>query len=345
MHLSKRKARLNRILAVIFSAIIGLTFIAIVWAVQYRDKEPDETFYILVAIDLLVCYSTYSLLTKKFRDRERLRKTPFPEKWKVILKKYVQYYNNLSKEDKTLFETEVQIFLHETRLTGVQTEVDDTTMVLAAASGIIPVFGFEDWEYENLGEILIYPNAFNKQFDLEGHSRHVTGMVGTGIMNGIMILSQPALLAGFKNPMDRHNVGIHEFAHLLDASDGSYDGIPRLFLENQYIQPWLEVMHQESERIEDGKSKMNPYALTNRVEFFAVATEYFFERPDAMKERKPELYDLMTKIFKQDKSNHLGNAFKSLFNYTGKKFNPNGRCPCKSGKKYKNCCLKNAREY
>lgn len=345
MHLSKRKARLNRILALSCSTAIGLIFLAIVWNIQYDRLYSQNLFYILLAIDLLVSYNIYSIFTKKFRDRERLRKTPFPDTWQAILKKYVQYYNKLSPQDQARFETEVQIFLHETRVTGVQTEVDDTTMILAGASAVIPIFGFNDWEYPNLGEILIYPNTFSRQFETEGNHRNVTGMVGTGIMNGIMILSKPALLAGFQNPMDRHNVGIHEFAHLLDSADGSYDGIPELFLENQYIQPWLEIMHQESERIQDGKSKMNPYALTNRVEFFAVATEYFFERPNAMKKRKPELYELMTKIFQQDKSNRMNDAFKSLFNYTGSKINPAKPCPCKSGKKYKNCCLKNAREY
>lgn len=345
MHLTQRKVRLNRILAFSFSATIGLIFLAIVWNIQYSRLYSENLFYILLAIDLLVSYNIYSIFTKKFRDRERLRKTPFPADWQAILKKYVHYYNKLSTQDQARFETEVQIFLHETRLSGIQTEIDDTTMVLAAASAVIPIFGFNDWEYPNLGEILIYPNAFTKEFETEGKYRHVTGMVGTGIMNGIMILSKPALLAGFQNPMDRHNVGIHEFAHLLDAADGSYDGIPKLFLENQYIQPWLDIMHQESERIKNGKSKMNAYALTNKVEFFAVATEYFFERPDAMKKRKPELYELMTKIFQQDKSNRINGAFKSLFNYTGKKINPAKPCPCKSGKKYKNCCLKNAREY
>ena len=218
-------------------------------------------------------------------------------------------------------------------------------MVLAAASAEILVFSFPEWEYENLGEILIYPGAFAKDFRTEGPDRNVLGMVGTGIMQGIMILSKPALIAGFENIQDKKNVGIHEFAHLLDAADGSYDGIPTLFLENRYIEPWLDAMHKELDRIYSGDSKMNPYGGTNKVEFFAVATEYFFEHPKSMQKNKPELYEMMTRIFQQDTRNHFTNIAKSLLNYTGNKIGRNAPCPCGSGKKYKSCCLNNARTY
>lgn len=274
-----------------------------------------------------------------------MKKTPFPEDWRKILERYVAFYRALPAEDKDRFETEIQIFLHETRVTGIKTEVDDVTLVLAAASAEIPVFGFPDWEYENLGEILIYPGPFSKDFRTEGPDRTVTGMVGTGIMDGIMILSKPALIAGFENTNDKANVGVHEFVHLLDSSDGSYDGIPKLFLDNAYLGPWLEIMDKEMSRINNGYSKMNPYGATNKIEFFAVAAEYFFEHPDAMEKEKPELYDLLTKVFRQDTKSHFRSALNNMINYTGNKVGRNSPCPCGSDKKYKNCCLKNSRTY
>jgi Mlc titration factor MtfA (ptsG expression regulator) len=342
MHLSKKKNQVNQILALFFTATIGLAYFLIISSIQ---NLSSNLFYILIAGGALVCYSTYGIFTKKFKDRKSLEKTPFPEKWRKILEKYVLFYRALDAEEKKRFETEIQIFLHETRITGIKTEVDDVTMVLAAASGEIPVFSFPEWEYDNLGEILIYPGPFTKDFRIEGKGRTVTGMVGTGLMQGIMILSKPALIAGFANPTDKKNVGIHEFIHLLDASDGKYDGIPKLFMENQYIAPWLEIIRKETERIHSGESGMNPYGGTNQIEFFAVASEYFFEHPDALKKNKPELYEMLSLVFKQDTKNKLKVAIRSMLNYTGNKIGRNDPCPCQSGKKYKKCCLKNARTY
>lgn len=342
MHLSKKKTQLNQLLAFIFSGFIGLCYFLIISSI---DNLSNNLFYILLIIGTVVTFNIYSIFTKKFRDRIALQKTPFPENWRNILEKYVAFYRALNDEEKRRFETEVQIFLHETRVTGIQTKIDDATLVLAAASAEIPVFSFPEWEYDNLGEILIYPGPFTKDFRIEGEGRTVTGMVGTGLMQGIMILSKPALIAGFENPADKKNVGIHEFVHLLDAADGTYDGIPKKFMEHKYIAPWLEIIRKETERIKKGRSEMNPYGATNQVEFFAVASEYFFEHPKALQKNNPELYSILSKVFQQDTKNRLKTAFRSMLNYTGNKVGRNAPCPCGSGKKYKKCCLKNARTY
>lgn len=340
MHLSEKKVRLNNLIALLFTAIIGGLYFLIIRQINHLS---DNSYLILLAIGSLVCFNSYSIFTKKYRERKQLIHTPFPETWKTILEQYVVFYQALNASEKRRFETEIQIFLHETRITGIKTEVDDTTMILAAASAEIPVFSFPEWEYENLGEILIYPNAFSKDFRTEGPDRNIQGMVGTGIMQGIMILSKPALIGGFQNSMDKKNVGIHEFVHLLDAADGEYDGIPQIFMENQYIAPWLEIMRKEIVRINKGLSKMNPYGATNPIEFFAVASEYFFEHPQALQKENPELYNMLSLVFKQDTKSKFKSALRSAFNYTGKQIGRNQPCPCNSGKKYKRCCLKNAR--
>jgi MtfA peptidase len=342
MHLSQRKQNLNRNLAIIFSCLIISIYVLAIWRVQYTNPT---TFYILLAIGALSFFSIYQILTRKYRERQEMVQKPFPPLWRTILQDNVAFYRTLSDDKKLLFETEIQVFLHETRITGIKCEVDDLTMVLAAASAEILVFSFPDFEYENLGEILIYPNAFSKDFRTEGEDRNIWGMVGTGAMANIMILAKPALIAGFQNASDKSNVGIHEFAHLLDATDGIYDGIPDVFLPAELREQWLKVVEHETKRINNGDSKMNPYGATSQIEFFAVATEYFFEHPDAMKTEKPELYALLTSIYQQDTKLQLGSAIRSMLGYTGKKVGRNAPCPCQSGKKYKDCCLQNAREY
>lgn len=339
MHLSKEKIKNNQKLALFMSSLV----FALGGLICALFADTLLQWVLSGSLLFALSFGCYRLFTKKYRERQALENTPFPEKWRQILEEDVLFYKALDPTEKKRFETEVQIFLHETRVTGVQTEIDDRTLVLAAASAEIPVFSFPDWEYNNLGEILIYPNAFSKDFRLTGPDRTITGMVGTGLMQGIMILSKTALIDGFKNKTDKNNVGIHEFAHLLDAADGVYDGVPSLFLEHQYLAPWLAVMHKETERIKAGKSNMNPYGATNLVEFFAVATEYFFEQPHTLKKNKPELYALLSKIFNQDTKSKLKYELLNLVQYNGKRVKRNSPCPCNSGKKYKNCCLKNAR--
>ncbi|MBU0528381.1 zinc-dependent peptidase, partial [bacterium] len=140
--------------------------------------------------------------------------------WRKILITKVSYYNNLNTEEKTRFEYKIQEFLQNVRITGISTDVDDTDRLLVAASAIIPIFAFTDWQYVNLSEVLLYPNQFDQDFQTEGGERRILGMVGTSYMNGKMILSKPALHHGFSHESDKENTAIHEFVHLIDKADG-----------------------------------------------------------------------------------------------------------------------------
>lgn len=209
------------------------------------------------------------------------------------------FYKKLTEEHKLLFEQRVQHFLSSIRITGVGTEVEPLDRVLIGASAIIPIFSFPDWEYTNLHEVLLYPETFNEQFEQTGDNRPVMGMVGNGPMNDIMILSKHALREGFSNKTDKNNTAIHEFIHLIDKTDGDTDGIPEVFLQHQYILPWVEMMRKNIRDIVRDKSDINPYGAINQAEFFAVVSEYFFERPDLMKRKHPELYNMLDAMFKK----------------------------------------------
>jgi Mlc titration factor MtfA (ptsG expression regulator) len=121
-----------------------------------------------------------------------------------------------------------------------------------------------------------------------------------------MILSQQALRESFSNKTGKSNVGIHEFVHLVDSTDGSFDGLPESVLQKKYVLPWLQLMHTEMKNIDSGKSDINPYALTNEAEFYAVVSEYFFSRPDLLKEKHPELYEGLERIFRPQMNGNTG---------------------------------------
>jgi MtfA peptidase len=263
----------------------------------------------------------------------KVPKESFPLEWRMVLIKEVSFYNSLSDKEKARFEYKVQEFLLNCRITGIETSVDTSDKLLVASSAVIPIFGFEDWKYSNIQEVLLYPSLFNEKFNIQGSDRNIAGMVGNGYMEGKMILSQTALKHGFKNESDKKNTAIHEFVHLIDKTDGSMDGIPSILLEKQYAIPWIDLINKKIDEIYDGESDINPYGGTNRVEFFSVISEYFFERPELLAKNHPELYKLLEKIFKQDMSSRNLKKYKV-------KIGRNSPCPCKSGKKFKNCCGK-----
>ncbi|HMI04286.1 MAG TPA: M90 family metallopeptidase [Pedobacter sp.] len=236
--------------------------------------------------------------------RNKGTKTVLPEtlqgSYISILTERVGFYKKLDKEKQSLFEELVLEFLGYVKIEGVGTGISDTDRVLVASSAIIPIFGFPGWKYKNLTNVILYPDTFDQDYQFEGENRSIMGMVGSGYMNGQMLLSRAALLRGFSKASGNENTAIHEFVHLLDKSDGATDGVPENLLAHEYTVPWLKMMHGEMHRIEQGNSDINPYALTNEAEFLAVASEYFFEKPEKMQERHPKLYELLTKIFGQD---------------------------------------------
>lgn len=256
---------------------------------------------------------------------------PFPKEWRIRLLEKVDFYRGLPLEEQQVFEQKVYEFLLNCRITGIQVEIDDTDKLLVASSAIIPIFHFPKWRYANLFEVLLYPAHFNHDFETSGKDRNILGMVGTGYMEGKMILSKQALHNGFDIHSDKRNTAIHEFVHLIDKMDGTTDGIPALLLERPYVIPWLNVLQVEMEAIYQKKSDINPYGGTNKAEFFAVASEYFFERPKLLEKKHPELYELMEDIYDHDMTK------RKLQN---KKFSisRNSPCPCGSGEKFKKCC-------
>lgn len=258
----------------------------------------------------------------------------FPLAWKIILDQKVVFYHNLSPKDKTRFEYDIIRFFNNVRITGVNTEADITDRLLVASSATIPVFGFPDWDYTFLDEVLLYPDSFDSKYTINSKEETITGMVGSGTMEGKMILSKPSLHRGFDNTTDKQNVGIHEFIHLLDKEDGSIDGIPSFLNGKAYALPWLKLIREKTAEIIKGKSDINEYGATHEREFLAVAGEYFFERPQLLQKNHPELYDLLTKAFKQDTASTL-----KITNRLRPEIERNDPCPCGSGKKFKKCCM------
>lgn len=262
------------------------------------------SFNTAMQLFILIIFIMSVFYTVKFLQKKKVTVTdPVPPLLKNILEERVPFYQQLTQVKQTEFEERAAHFLKQVKITGVKTVVEDIDRVLIAASAIIPIFNFAGWEYKNLHEVLLYPDSFSHEFEQQGEGRNILGMVGSGAMNHVMILSQFELRQSFSNESGKNNTAIHEFVHLLDKTDGEIDGVPEALLGRQYIKPWLQLMQQKIQEIFDDSSDINPYGATNEAEFFAVASEYFFERPDLLKEKHPELYELLLKIFNHPSGN------------------------------------------
>jgi hypothetical protein len=250
---------------------------------------------------VIVLISLFLLILFFIFYKKPAKKIALPENYKQLLSQNVSYYNRLNEKNKIKFEEKIKKFLGYVLIDGIDTTVNDLDKLLVASSAIIPVFGFEKWTYFNLKNVLLYPASFNKdEFLANGYEKNTLGMIGNGPMQRVMILSKPALYFGFQLPPPKENTGIHEFIHLLDKEDGDVDGLPEVLLNRKYSSKWIELVNRNMETIFQGKSDINNYGASNKAEFFAVSSEYFFNQPDLFKENHPELFEIMCVIFNQN---------------------------------------------
>lgn len=259
-----------------------------------------------------------------------LHATNWQPGWSDFLNQKVQFYKNLSTDDQVCFEQRILLFLQTTRIEGSQDVViNDNDKLLVAASAIIPVWGFPGWHYFNIESVILLPARFNEQYQYGLSDSRISGMVGTGVMSGKMVLSKPDLYQGFENSRDKQNVGIHEFVHLIDMADGQCDGFPERVAEFEFSVPWFDFVQHKISEVELGNSNINDYSATNPAEFFAVSSEYFFERPKMLQKKHPKLYKYLSEFYKQ-------NLAELTADIAPRKNRP---CPCGSGIKYKRCCM------
>lgn len=226
-----------------------------------------------------------------------------------LLEEQVSYYRTLTEAKKKEFADRVGHFLAHIRIEGVDTPVDGIDKVLIASSAIIPIFGFEGWDYYRLTNVLLYADTFNADYETTGTGRTIMGMVGEGgALQSTMVLSKPALRAGFADENSKANTGIHEFVHLLDKADGAIDGLPDYMLDKNHVKPWLQLIHRSIDEIRANQSDIDPYAATNEAEFFAVVAEYFFKQPGLLQQKHPALFTQLETIFRQ----HPGTPDKTV---------------------------------
>ncbi|MBD3369791.1 hypothetical protein GF402_05440 [Candidatus Fermentibacteria bacterium] len=242
----------------------------------------------------------FVLFRRRYVRRRRLAEMGLDDWARKILEDRVSFYRSLPDSERKRYEAEIAVFLDEHRIVGVDdVEVTPEARVLVAASGVRLTFGRPSWEYPDFGEILLYPGRFrpDRTFstDVAKGEPAASGLVHGG---GGVIISLPDLLKSFEGPKDGYNVGYHEFAHLLDGFPKP-SGVPCNLSLGAY-RGWIEVMQKEFDRTRQGDSPLRSYAGTDPAEFFACATEAFFESPERLRANSPDLYRELAAYFNQE---------------------------------------------
>jgi Mlc titration factor MtfA (ptsG expression regulator) len=231
---------------------------------------------------------------RRLARRQHLMAQPFPDVWREILTTRCDHYDRLSAPLRRRFERGVRVFVAEKRVTGIGLEVTDELRLLVAASAGILALGWPDYEWEQLAEVLLYPDDFDRDYEI-GRDE----LAGQAHGWGTVILSVPALIESFADPDDGFHVGLHELAHLLDVEGTQFDGLPT-GLDDRRVREFIALREKEMERLRRGKSVLDEYGASDPVEFFPVAVEAFFEPALALRRRHRELYDFLAEYFGQD---------------------------------------------
>ena len=235
--------------------------------------------------------------TKKARRQRRLER-PIPDHWLEGITAFLPIFPFLSDEEARGFLSHLKILMWEKLWIGAQGyELDETTKVIIAAQAARMVRGLPLWAFDKHREFVIYGDHFMRPDSdelpgpLHGEAHHF----------GTVVLSWPAVEEGLYYPCTGYNPVIHEMAHILDMSSGYFDGTPLLH-HGKDFEPWARVCQKYFMAMRENpeESFLDLYGGGDESEFFAVATEAFFDLPDLMVEEAPDLFAEFRRFYRID---------------------------------------------
>ncbi|CAA9589297.1 Inner membrane protein [uncultured Synechococcales cyanobacterium] len=267
-----------------------------------------ETIIFLLLIGLVIAGILVNPIVIK-RRRNRLKRRPFRPLWHTIIEDNLPIYDCLSPSERKQLQGHIQVFLAEKQFIGCGgLQVTLEMKLIIAAVACLLLLNERGYYFPKLRTILVYPSTYlvNETTSIGNlfvEERRVARL-GESWINDQVILSWEQVKRDTTNWQDGHNVVLHEFAHQLDQEDGKAEGVP--FLQQNSDYPiWAKVMTEEYQQlctdIERGaKTVIDSYGATNPAEFFAVATETFFEKPQRLLKKHPAIYRLLQRYYQLD---------------------------------------------
>ncbi|MHB8770765.1 MAG: M90 family metallopeptidase [Syntrophales bacterium] len=252
------------------------------------------------------------------RRRKKLAAQSFPPDWEEIVRRNVAHYCMLDPAERGRLRGLIQVFSAEKNWEGQGgLALTDEIRVTISAQACLLMLDLPHDYYKNVLTILVYPSTVVPPqrkvgpFELPLAPLEAPHpLIGQAFQQGPLILIWDAVLHGSRHPEQGHNVVYHEFAHKLDMLDGAADGTPPL-RDRAEFRDWVAVCSREYLRLKHAaeagrKSFLSAYGAVSEAEFFAVATEEFFDRPLRMQEHAPDLYRVLREYYRQDPAERVG---------------------------------------
>ncbi len=242
------------------------------------------------------------------RRRERLVTQPFPHEWRAALERHVRHFRYLNSSQRDRLEGFIQVVIDEKDWAGGGgfELTDEIKAAIAGYAGVMTLGLPEPYYFDRLKTIIVYPGAYvphESTFDQYPRFNIFTPRLGESLHRGPVVLSWSEI-AEFEKRRPGHNLVVHEFAHHVDGLNGDLDGVPPI-VGRAKERAWYRVTEKEFKALSRNAARgeatlLDHYGAKDRAEFFAVASECFFERPRAMRERHAELYRVLADFYCQD---------------------------------------------
>ena len=264
--------------------------------------------FIGIAIAAIAIIIWLVLLQLQSDRREQLLQKPLPDEWIRILQDNVPLYSLLPGDLKATLHGCIHLFLHEKEFFGCNgLEITNQIRLTIAGNASILLLKRDNHRFKGFTTILVYPDTYvadEVKHDGMVVTHQQTARSGESWHRGPVVLSWSDIMNDRLQEHKGHNVILHEFAHKLDEENTIMDGLPVLRNDADYKE-WAQVLTKEYAELKKRVSKgtntvLDEYAITSPPEFFAVATESFFEKPQAMQNKLPELYVQLKKFYGLD---------------------------------------------
>jgi Mlc titration factor MtfA (ptsG expression regulator) len=249
------------------------------------------------------------------RARRDLLANGFRPEWRELVSTRMRHWAFLDPDERSRLEEITLGLMADKDWEAAQGfELTAEIIVTIAAQAALLALCLPDDAYRAVGSIIVHPTTFV----VTGEHSQVPGLVsddpmpilGLASYGGPIIIVWDEALAAARHPGHGHNVVFHEFAHKLDMLDGNIDGTPPLATREQFDR-WVEVCTEVYRQVVEGTAgtSLEPYAGVNPAEFFAVATEVFFDDPEPLRSEHPDLYEVLVDYYRQDPAVRLARKF------------------------------------
>ncbi|MCU1693747.1 MAG: hypothetical protein JWM64_2838 [Frankiales bacterium] len=237
----------------------------------------------------------------------RFRRPGLPDDGPALVAQHLAVWPSLDVDEQARLLHDADLLLSSKRWEAANGfALDDTVRVVIAAQAALLVLGLSLDHYRGVSSIVVHPTTLHTSGERPGPSAGtvsadrlaVVGLAQGG--RGPVVLAWDQALAGAHRAEPGYNVVLHEFAHKLDMLDGVVDGTP--VLQKDLREEWVRVCTEVYDDLVAGypRPPLRWYGATNPGEFFAVATEVFFEQPHDLVAHEPALYDVLRRFYRQD---------------------------------------------